>query len=239
MVYHVPRAHAARWRAGRVLLAGDAAHVTPPFAGQGFSSGARDVANLAWKLDAVLRGAPQRLLDTYEAERRPHVRSMQNFAIRWGGIVQTRRPRGGVLRDALRCAASSATRRPRLDRAAREAAADLRRRRVRRTPARCRSARGRVAVPATGSARRPPRPRLGGRVDLARARAAWRDAGVHVVDLAGDPWLDRPRRRVGAAAAHRFVFACGGDDDWPPRCRCDRPSAWHPPHPPARVAVAA
>jgi hypothetical protein len=43
----------------------------PPFAGQGFSSGARDVANLAWKLDAVLRGAPEGLLDTYEAERRP------------------------------------------------------------------------------------------------------------------------------------------------------------------------
>jgi len=101
VIYTFHARTAARWRAGRILLAGDAAHVTPPFAGQGFSSGARDVANLAWKLDAVLRGAPERLLDTYEAERRPHVTAMQRLAVRWGGVVQTTAPRRARVRDRI------------------------------------------------------------------------------------------------------------------------------------------
>jgi len=101
VIYTFHARTAARWRAGRILLAGDAAHVTPPFAGQGFSSGARDVANLGWKLDAVLRGAPERLLDTYEAERRPHVTAMQKLAVRWGGVVQTTAPRRARVRDRI------------------------------------------------------------------------------------------------------------------------------------------
>jgi 3-(3-hydroxy-phenyl)propionate hydroxylase len=79
---------ASRWRRGRVLLAGDAAHLMPPFAGQGFSGGARDAANLAWKLAAVLDGAPDRLLDSYEQERRPHIAAMQRMARLVGGLVQ-------------------------------------------------------------------------------------------------------------------------------------------------------
>lgn len=72
---------ADRWRRGRVLLLGDAAHQSPPFVGQGLGSGLRDVANLAWKLAAVLQGrAPEELLDSYELERRPHARSLIRLA---------------------------------------------------------------------------------------------------------------------------------------------------------------
>ena len=92
VVYTFHTRTARRWRAGRVLLAGDAAHLMPPFAGQGFSSGARDAANLAWKLHAVLSGAPDRLLDTYERERRAHVGAMQRTANRMGGLVQATSP---------------------------------------------------------------------------------------------------------------------------------------------------
>lgn len=63
---------AATYRSGRVLLAGDAAHVHPPFGGQGLNLGAGDAMNLGWKLGAVIAGwAPEGLLDTYDAERRP------------------------------------------------------------------------------------------------------------------------------------------------------------------------
>ncbi|WP_460303463.1 FAD-dependent monooxygenase [Actinocorallia aurea] len=63
---------AERYRVGRVLLAGDAAHIHPPAGGQGLNLGVQDAVNLGWKLAALIRGrAPGTLLDTYEAERRP------------------------------------------------------------------------------------------------------------------------------------------------------------------------
>ena len=63
---------AANYRSGRVLLAGDAAHVHPPFGGQGLNLGVGDAMNLGWKLGAVIAGwAPEGLLDSYDAERRP------------------------------------------------------------------------------------------------------------------------------------------------------------------------
>jgi 2-polyprenyl-6-methoxyphenol hydroxylase-like FAD-dependent oxidoreductase len=100
VVYTFHTRMAARWRRGRVLLAGDAAHLMPPFAGQGFSSGARDAFNLAWKLAAVLEGAPAALVDTYEQERRPHVAAMQRLANLMGGFVQSTTPRRVRMRDA-------------------------------------------------------------------------------------------------------------------------------------------
>lgn len=79
---------AATWQVGRVFLAGDACHLTPPFAGQGMNSGIRDAHNLAWKLAAVWRGAlGPRLLETYERERRDHVAEMIKLALRMGRIM--------------------------------------------------------------------------------------------------------------------------------------------------------
>jgi 3-(3-hydroxy-phenyl)propionate hydroxylase len=67
---------ARQWRVGRCFIAGDAAHQQPPFLGQGMCQGIRDVSNLAWKLAAVHRGAPDALLDTYGEERAEHVRQL-------------------------------------------------------------------------------------------------------------------------------------------------------------------
>lgn len=91
---------ADRWRAGRVLIAGDAAHMMPPFLGQGMCSGLRDVANLAWKLDAVVQGgAPEALLDTYQAERSPHVKRITEAAIDFGRLVCVTDPAAAAERD--------------------------------------------------------------------------------------------------------------------------------------------
>lgn len=89
-IYTFRSAVARKWREGRLLIAGDAAHLTPPFMGQGMCAGIRDVANLGWKLVAVLRGANAALLDTYQAERAPHARAYIEAAMRLGGLINTR-----------------------------------------------------------------------------------------------------------------------------------------------------
>ena len=86
--YRVRAVNADRWRSGRVFLAGDAAHQMPPFIGQGMCSGVRDAANLAWKLDLVLRGvADHHLLATYEAERRPDVQAAIDLSVQLGRLI--------------------------------------------------------------------------------------------------------------------------------------------------------
>ena len=91
----------ARWRAGRVFVAGDAAHQQPPFLGQGMCQGARDVVNLCWKLGAVLRGqAGERLLDSYGAERKGHVAALTTRIKHIGLLIGERDTAKALARDA-------------------------------------------------------------------------------------------------------------------------------------------
>jgi 3-(3-hydroxy-phenyl)propionate hydroxylase len=83
---------AQEWRRGKALLAGDAAHQTPPFLAQGLNQGLRDAANLTWKLSAVLNGAPEGLLDSYGAERRPNVREVISITKALGQEICERDP---------------------------------------------------------------------------------------------------------------------------------------------------
>jgi 3-(3-hydroxy-phenyl)propionate hydroxylase len=100
-VYRFHGLMAERWRSGRILLAGDAAHQMPPFAGQGMCSGLRDAANLGWKLDAVLKGlANEALLSTYQSEREPHVRALIELAIGMGRVVCTLDRDAAAVRNA-------------------------------------------------------------------------------------------------------------------------------------------
>jgi 3-(3-hydroxy-phenyl)propionate hydroxylase len=99
-VYTFHAAIARGWRRGRVMIAGDAAHLTPPFLGQGMCAGMRDVANLAWKLDAVLRGAGAGVLDSYERERAAHARDYIEIAVGLGRVIQETDPAVAAARDA-------------------------------------------------------------------------------------------------------------------------------------------
>jgi 3-(3-hydroxy-phenyl)propionate hydroxylase len=102
VIYPFEAKIANQWRYGRILLAGDAAHLMPPFAGQGACSGLRDSMNLSWKLDLILRGvAPADLLDSYDVERRPHVRQITEWAIQVGQIACTRDHEVAAQRDAV------------------------------------------------------------------------------------------------------------------------------------------
>ena len=90
---------ADRWRRGRIFILGDAAHLTPPFIGQGMGAGVRDAMNLSWKIAGVLDGTlAAEVLDSYEQERKPHTRSMIRLALTVGQAMTG----GGRLGDLTR-----------------------------------------------------------------------------------------------------------------------------------------
>ena len=97
---------ASRFQAGRVFLLGDAAHLTPPFIGQGLAAGLRDADNLAWKLAYVLTGrAGEDLLASYDTERRPHARALVQKAVRVGWAMTGGQDRAAAVRRIALAAA--------------------------------------------------------------------------------------------------------------------------------------
>ncbi|MFY4695636.1 bifunctional 3-(3-hydroxy-phenyl)propionate/3-hydroxycinnamic acid hydroxylase MhpA [Burkholderia glumae] len=87
-VYTFKSLSACSWRKNNIFIAGDAAHLMPPFMGQGMCSGLRDAFNLSWKLDAVMKGvATEDILDTYETERKPHANQIIDISMHLGEIV--------------------------------------------------------------------------------------------------------------------------------------------------------
>lgn len=148
---------AERWQVGRVFLAGDAAHQTPPFFGQGMCHGLRDVANLAWKLQLVANGtAPASLLETYQPERDPHVRSVITAAVEAGRYICMLDPEKAATRDSGL--------RERMKQAAPATAADL-------IPA---LSNGVVALGTAGAGERFIQPRVDGQLLDALTGSGWR-----------------------------------------------------------------
>ena len=101
-VYTAHQRIAEKYRAERVLLAGDAAHLMPPFAGQGLNAGIRDAASAAWRIAAQLNGqGSDALIEDYAAERRPHAAEMVKLSKRIGWVVMNTNPVLTRVRDAV------------------------------------------------------------------------------------------------------------------------------------------
>ena len=99
-VYQFHAATADVWRVGRIFLAGDAAHQTPPFLGQGLNAGFRDAVNLGWKIPLVLAGVcDESLLESYQTERDPHARELVDRAVSVGKLMETLAAREAGLPD--------------------------------------------------------------------------------------------------------------------------------------------
>ncbi len=93
---------AGNWRRGNVFLLGDAAHLTPPFIGQGMGAGLRDAMNLCWKLAGVLAGdLPPDVLDSYERERKPHTRALIRLALNVGRAMTAGGEFGNLVRRVV------------------------------------------------------------------------------------------------------------------------------------------
>lgn len=93
---------ADRWRSDRIFLLGDAAHLTPPFIGQGMGAGLRDAANLSWKIAGVLDGSLEdAVLETYEQERKPHAAAMIRLAVIIGAAMTEGGRTGDLLRSVI------------------------------------------------------------------------------------------------------------------------------------------
>jgi 2-polyprenyl-6-methoxyphenol hydroxylase-like FAD-dependent oxidoreductase len=99
-VYHFRGSWADQWKKGRVFLAGDAAHLMPPFLGQGLCSGMRDAVAFCWRMEAVLRkGAPEALLESYGPERSEHVQEIIRQAVEMGRLICMLDPADVAARD--------------------------------------------------------------------------------------------------------------------------------------------
>ncbi|WP_448809758.1 bifunctional 3-(3-hydroxy-phenyl)propionate/3-hydroxycinnamic acid hydroxylase MhpA [Agromyces bauzanensis] len=100
VVWRFQAKYVQNWRAGRALLAGDAAHLMPPFAGEGMCAGLRDIVNLVWRLDLVLQGtADIELLDEWSNERREQAKWYINFSADLGRVICVADPAEAAERD--------------------------------------------------------------------------------------------------------------------------------------------
>ena len=99
-VYQFRSRIAESWHQGRLLIAGDAAHLMPPFMGQGMCSGIRDAWNLSWRLDLILKGTcPDSLLEGYTPERKPQIRAVIDASVEMGKVVCVADPAKAAERD--------------------------------------------------------------------------------------------------------------------------------------------
>lgn len=108
-VYTFHSCIADQWRKQQVIIAGDAAHQTPPFMGQGLCAGIRDAANLAWKLatNTLSANAPDDLLDTYQSERHQHVRAYIETAVKLGHLINMKDPKRALESATISSSGSS------------------------------------------------------------------------------------------------------------------------------------